>query len=65
MLELKFAIYHMWGFCALVNGIECCKMEEIVDVFETVKALCSQKPGSVQLDIRRSLYQPQNHCGCY
>jgi len=24
-------------FCALVNGIECCKTEGIVDVFEAVK----------------------------
>jgi len=52
MLGLKFAVYHMWSFCALVNWIEQCKMEGIVDVFKAVKALHTQKPGSVQLDTR-------------
>ena len=35
-------------FCALLNCIECCKTESIVDVFQAVKALRIQKPGMVQ-----------------
>ena len=34
-------------FCALLNTIECCKTEGIVDVFQMVKALRIQKPGAV------------------
>ena len=34
-------------FCTLMNMIECCKTEGIVDVFQVVKALRIQKPGSV------------------
>ena len=34
-------------FCALTNAIDCCKTEGIVDVFQAVKALRIQKPGSV------------------
>ena len=30
-----------------MNMIECCKTESIVDVFQVVKALRIQKPGSV------------------
>ena len=43
-------------FCALVNGIECCKTEGIVDVFEVVKALRTQKPGSVPTLVGRSIF---------
>ena len=35
-------------FCALLNCIECCKTESIVDVFQVVKALRIQKPGMIQ-----------------
>ena len=42
-------------FCALVNGIERCKMEGIVDVFEVVKTLRTQKPGSVPTLVGRSI----------
>ena len=34
-------------FCSFINAIECCKAEGIVDVFQVVKALRIQKPGSV------------------
>ena len=34
-------------FCSLINATECCKTESIVDVFQVVKALRIQKPGSV------------------
>jgi len=48
-------------FCALVNGIERCKMEGIVDVFEVVKALRTQKPGSVPTLVGRSIFLLQLH----
>ena len=34
-------------FCSFISTIECCKTEGIVDVFQVVKALRIQKPGSV------------------
>ena len=34
-------------FCSFINATECCKTEAIVDVFQVVKALRIQKPGSV------------------
>ena len=34
-------------FCSFISGMECCKTEGIVDVFQVVKALRIQKPGSV------------------
>ena len=34
-------------FCSFINAMECCKTEGIVDVFQVVKALRIQKPGSV------------------
>ena len=34
-------------FCSLVNAIEMCKTEGVVDVFQVVKALRIQKPGVV------------------
>lgn len=34
-------------FCALINAIERYKTEGLVDVFQAVKALRIQKPGSV------------------
>ena len=34
-------------FCSFINATECCKTEGIVDVFQVVKALRIQKPGSV------------------
>ena len=35
-------------FCAIATTIERCKMEGVVDVFQVVKALRVQKPGSVR-----------------
>ena len=35
-------------FCSVVNAIEMCKTEGLVDVFQVVKALRIQKPGAVQ-----------------
>ena len=35
-------------FCALVNAIEFCKTESVVDIFEVVKAIRIQKPGAVE-----------------
>ena len=34
-------------FCSFISATECCKTEGIVDVFQVVKALRIQKPGSV------------------
>ena len=34
-------------FCSVVNAIEMCKTEGVVDVFQIVKALRIQKPGTV------------------
>ena len=34
-------------FCSVVNAIEMCKTEGVVDVFQVVKALRIQKPGAV------------------
>ena len=34
-------------FCSFISTIECCKTEGTVDVFQVVKALRIQKPGSV------------------
>ena len=35
-------------FCAITTTIERCKTEQVVDVFQVVKALRVQKPGAVQ-----------------
>jgi len=48
-------------FCALVNGIERCKTEGVVDVFEAVKALRIQKPGSVPTLVGRPIFLLQLH----
>jgi len=48
-------------FCALINGIERCKTEGIVDVFEAVKALRTQKPGSVPTLVGRPIFLLQLH----
>ena len=45
-------------FCSLVNAIEMCKTEGVVDVFQVVKALRTQKPGAVLTvvkDIKKKL----------
>ena len=34
-------------YCSVVNVIEMCKTEGVVDVFQVVKALRIQKPGAV------------------
>ena len=34
-------------FCSVVNAIEMCKTEGVVDVFQVVKTLHIQKPGAV------------------
>ena len=39
-------------FCSLVNAIEMCKTEGVVDVFQVVKALRIQKPGAVLTVVR-------------
>ena len=39
-------------FCSVVNAIEMCKTEGVVDVFQVVKALRIQKPGAVQTVVR-------------
>ena len=41
-------------FCSLVNAIEMCKTEGVVDVFQVVKALRIQKPGAVLTAVRIS-----------
>ena len=42
-------------FCSLMNAIEMCKTEGVVDVFQVVKALRIQKPGAVPTAVN-SLY---------
>ena len=42
-------------FCSLVNTIEMCKTEGVVDVFQIVKALRIQKPGAVLTAVRFQL----------
>ncbi len=39
-------------FCALLNCIDSCKCESVVDVFQTVKSLRLQKPGAIQTVVR-------------
>ena len=54
-MRLYEIIYHIHSdtvsrvgvFCSLVNAIEMCKTEGVVDVFQVVKALRIQKPGAV------------------
>ena len=46
-------------FCSVVNSIEMCKAEGVVDVFQVVKALRIQKPGAV-LAVVCSVYFFQN-----
>ena len=43
-------------FCSLVNAIEMCKTEGVVDVFQVVKALRIQKPGVVLTAVRELAY---------
>ena len=40
-------------FCSVVNVIEMCKTEGVVDVFQVVKALRIQKPGAVLTVVKR------------
>ena len=40
-------------FCSLVNAIEMCKTEGVVDVFQVVKALRTQKPGAVLTVVKK------------
>ena len=42
-------------FCSLVNAIEMCKTEGVVDVFQVVKALRIQKPGAVLTAVSETL----------
>jgi hypothetical protein len=42
-------------FCSLVNTIEMCKTEGVVDVFQVVKALRIQKPGAVSTTVQYDL----------
>ena len=42
-------------FCSFISTMECCKTEGIVDVFQVVKALCIQKPGSVATVVSMSV----------
>ena len=34
-------------FCAVANAIECMKVEKMVDIFQVVKMMRSQRPGAV------------------
>ena len=44
-------------FCSLMNAIEMCKTEGVVDVFQVVKALCIQKPGTVLTAVSECIAQ--------
>ena len=43
-------------FCSVVNAIEMCKTEGVVDVFQVVKALRIQKPGAVSTVVTIQYY---------
>ena len=47
MLFLSDTVSRVGVFCSVVNAIEMCKTEGVVDVFQVVKALRIQKPGAV------------------
>ena len=50
-------------FCAIVTTIERCKTEGVVDVFQVVKALRVQKPGSVLTVVSTTgCYSVSKHC---
>ena len=42
-------------FCAVSNVMECCKIEGVVDVFQTVKILRCQRPGAIPSVVRKEL----------
>ena len=44
-------------FCSLVNAIEMCKTEGVVDVFQVVKALRILKPGAVLTTVSECIVQ--------
>ena len=44
-------------FCSLVNAIEMCKTEGVVDVFQAVKALRILKPGAVLTAVSECIVQ--------
>ena len=46
MLKCNAEVFFMPSY-SLVNAIEMCKTEGVVDVFQVVKALRIQKPGAV------------------
>ena len=50
-------------FCSLVNAIEMCKTEGVVDVFQVVKALRIQKPGAVLTVVYDILHD--SYCNIY
>ena len=57
MHHIKFCsdtVSRVGVFCSLVNAIEMCKTEGVVDVFQVVKALRIQKPGAVLTAVRTS-----------
>ena len=47
MLFFSDTVSRVGVFCSVVNAIEMCKTEGVVDVFQVVKALRFQKPGAV------------------
>ena len=48
ILMISDTVSRVGVFCSVVNAIEMCKTEGVVDVFQVVKALRIQKPGAVQ-----------------
>ena len=42
-------------YCAVSNALEQCKVERVVDIFQAVKAIRSQKPGAVTSAVREHL----------
>ena len=52
-------------FCSLVNAIELCKTEGSVDIFQVLKALRIQKPGSVQTVVSTGLGAGSLQLYCY
>ena len=44
-------------YCAVSNVLEQCKLERVVDVFQAVKTIRTQKPGAITTVVRKQLHK--------
>ena len=51
-------------FCAIATTIERCKTEGVVDVFQVVKAMRTQRPGAIQTIVCSNLIASMCVCVC-